>query len=51
MKCSSISHPPENSAMGMPQLLGSGDPDVMSLGMALRGKNHMLIALLVHSVA
>lgn len=46
-----MSHPPENFARGKAQFPGLGDPEVISLGIALRGKNHTLIALVVHSVA
>ena len=51
MKNWSISQPPENEAVAEPQVVGSGLPEVMSEGMADRGKNHMLIASEVHSVA
>lgn len=38
-------------AVGNPQELGLGDPDEMSPGIPFRGKNQMLMALLVHSMA
>jgi hypothetical protein len=47
----SMSQPPENDDRGVPQLLGSGLPEDMSDGMLERGKNQMVMAELVHSVA
>lgn len=46
-----MSQPPENEAVAIPQPVGSGLPLVISDGIALRGKNQMLILSLVHSVA
>jgi hypothetical protein len=50
-KCWSISQGAANRADGEPQYEGVGLPLVMSDGMLPRGKNQMLIAVLVHSVA
>jgi hypothetical protein len=47
----SISHGAPNLAAGSPHELGFGVLDVMSEGIDSRGKNQMLIATSVHSVA
>ena len=50
-KCWSISQGAANLAEGRPQVAGDGVSLVISDGILPRGKNQMLIASLVHSVA
>ena len=50
MKWDSISQDPAKRAVGVPQLLGSGDPEEISDGIEDRGKNHTEITEDVHSV-
>ena len=51
LKWLSISQPPSNCATGAPHVAGFGAPLEMSAGVVPLGKNQMLIASLVHSVA
>lgn len=50
-KCWSMSHPPSNLATGLPHPLGFGLPLETSPGITPLGKNQMLMASPVHSVA
>lgn len=51
LKWLSMSQPPAKLAVGMPNLDVSGLSELSVAGMAPRGKNHILMADEVHSIA
>ena len=46
-----MSHAPSKLALGIPKVAVSGAPAVMLVGILLRGNNHTLMDVLVHSMA